>query len=264
MLRMPGFSLCFLLQGYTGAGRSVGPPTCVGGREGGRGEGGGPAIPILNRKFSHCRIFSPRVHISSFSMPVVFCTCNLPQQDFMGMQVSLAVDGWEDDQKLPTLAFTVCPPTSACYLYKFQRVTNGETADMLETAINEVVDAIQTELGVKESLPTMQQIVKEVSSKPSSSPPSSSRIALLTPYNYYLKILHQCTTHNLNHSNNLKPSSGSRARSRKKKKNQEKDAQPGKIKRKIVFSDLRNPPKNFTPLFGEVAKFRTLTKKEEQ
>ena len=45
------------------------------------------------------------------------------------------------------------------------------------------------------------------------------------------------------------------------KKNQEKDAQPEKIKQKIVFSDLRNPPKNFTPLFGEVAKFRTPTKK---
>ena len=35
------------------------------------------------------------------------------------------------------------------------------------------------------------------------------------------------------------------------------DAPPAKIKRKIVFSDLRNPPKT---LFGEVAKFRTLTK----
>ena len=58
---------------------------------------------------------------------------------------------------------------------------------------------------------------------------------------------------------------GADARShQKKKKNKEKDAQPEKIKRKIVFSDLRNPPKNFTPLFGEVAKFRTLTKKEEQ
>ena len=42
------------------------------------------------------------------------------------------------------------------------------------------------------------------------------------------------------------------------------DAPPEKIKRKIVFSDLRNPPKNFTPLFGEVAKFRTLTEKDEQ
>ena len=50
----------------------------------------------------------------------------------------------------------------------------------------------------------------------------------------------------------------------KKKKNQEKDAQPEKLKQKIVFSDLRTPPKNFTPLFGEVAKFRTLTKKDEQ
>ena len=55
-----------------------------------------------------------------------------------------------------------------------------------------------------------------------------------------------------------------RARSRRKKENQEKDAQPEKIKRKIVFSDRRNPSKKFTPLFGEVAKFRTLTKKEEQ
>ena len=50
----------------------------------------------------------------------------------------------------------------------------------------------------------------------------------------------------------------------KKKKYQENDALPEKIKRKIVFSDLRNPPNNFTPLFGEVAKFRTHTKKDEQ
>ena len=56
----------------------------------------------------------------------------------------------------------------------------------------------------------------------------------------------------------------SRARSRRKIKNQEKAAQQEKIMQKIVFSDLKNPPENFTPLFGEVAKFRTLTKKEEQ
>ena len=49
-----------------------------------------------------------------------------------------------------------------------------------------------------------------------------------------------------------------------KQKTKEKHTQPDGIKRKIVFSDLRNPPKKFTPLFGEVAKFRTLTKKEEQ
>ena len=54
----------------------------------------------------------------------------------------------------------------------------------------------------------------------------------------------------------------SRDRSRRKKN--ENDAPPEEIKRKIVFSDLRNPPNNFTPLFGEVAKFRTLTKKDEQ
>ena len=54
-----------------------------------------------------------------------------------------------------------------------------------------------------------------------------------------------------------------RDRSRRKK-NQEKDAQPEEIKRKFHFSDLRNPHKNFTPLFGEVANFRTVTEKEEQ
>ena len=52
-----------------------------------------------------------------------------------------------DMGKLPTLAFTVRLPTGACYLYKLQRVTNPETDDMLETAINEVVEDIQTELG---------------------------------------------------------------------------------------------------------------------
>ena len=50
----------------------------------------------------------------------------------------------------------------------------------------------------------------------------------------------------------------------KKKKYQENDAPPEEIKRKIVFSDLRNPPNNFTPLFGEALKYRTLTKKDEQ
>ena len=55
------------------------------------------------------------------------------------------------------------------------------------------------------------------------------------------------------------------ARSQQKNiKNHEKDAQPAKIKRKIDFSDVRNPQKHFTPLFGEVAKFRTLTEKAEQ
>ena len=49
------------------------------------------------------------------------------------------------------------------------------------------------------------------------------------------------------------------ARSQQMKKNKEKDAQPEKISRKIDFSDLKNPQKNFTPLFGEVAKFSTLT-----
>ena len=55
-----------------------------------------------------------------------------------------------------------------------------------------------------------------------------------------------------------------RAIAAEEKKNQENNAPGEKIKRKIVSSDLTNPPKNFTPLFGEVAKFRTLTRKDEQ
>ena len=56
----------------------------------------------------------------------------------------------------------------------------------------------------------------------------------------------------------------SRAIAAEERKNPEKDAQPEEIKRKMDFSDLRNPQKHFTPLFGEVAKFGTLTEKAEQ
>ena len=55
----------------------------------------------------------------------------------------------------------------------------------------------------------------------------------------------------------------SRDRSREIKTKRKK-VQPEKMKQKIIFSDLRNPPKNFTPLFGEVAKLRTLTENQEQ
>ena len=56
----------------------------------------------------------------------------------------------------------------------------------------------------------------------------------------------------------------SRDRSRRKIKNQENEALSERVKRIIVFSDLRNPPKNFRPLFGEFKKLRTLTEKDEQ
>ena len=50
----------------------------------------------------------------------------------------------------------------------------------------------------------------------------------------------------------------------KEKTTKKKTHNQKRIKDKIDFSDLRNPHKNFTPLFGEVAKFRTLTEREEQ
>ena len=54
------------------------------------------------------------------------------------------------------------------------------------------------------------------------------------------------------------------AQAQQENKNQEKQAQPTEINTKIVFSDLRNPKKNFTPLFGEVPKKRTHTERQEQ
>ena len=55
-----------------------------------------------------------------------------------------------------------------------------------------------------------------------------------------------------------------RAIAAEEKKTKKKTHNQNKIKRKIDLSDLRNPTKNFTPLFGEVTKFRTFRGKEEQ
>ena len=55
-----------------------------------------------------------------------------------------------------------------------------------------------------------------------------------------------------------------RAIAAKETKKPRKERTTRKKKRKIDFSDLRSPTKNFAPLFGELAKFRTLTEKEEQ
>ena len=62
----------------------------------------------------------------------------------------------------------------------------------------------------------------------------------------------------------MDPAAERRAIAAEEKKNREKDAQPEKKSAKSILSDLRNPLNNFTPLFGEVAKFRTLTEKKEQ
>ena len=48
---------------------------------------------------------------------------------------------------------------------------------------------------------------------------------------------------------------------RRKRKNEEIEAQSAKKNGKIAFSDLRNPPQIFTPLLGEVENGRTLTGK---
>ena len=57
------WSLCLLLQGHTGAGGRVGPPTCVGEREGGRGGGFQPLL------FS-----TENSQIVAYSLPIAIST----------------------------------------------------------------------------------------------------------------------------------------------------------------------------------------------
>ena len=63
--------------------------------------------------------------------------------------VSVAVDGWEDHHKLPTLAFTVRLPDCSCYLYKFEQIHNPESGNFLEAKINSMVEDIESKLKVK-------------------------------------------------------------------------------------------------------------------
>ena len=63
--------------------------------------------------------------------------------------VSVAVDGWEDHQKLPTLAFTVHLPDGSCYLYKFERIHNPESRDFLEAKIDSMLEDIESKLKVE-------------------------------------------------------------------------------------------------------------------
>ena len=70
----------------------------------------------------------------------------------------------------------------------------------------------------------------------------------------------------VSHTFHFRPMHGqvSRAIAAEKTKNKEKDAQQTKLNREIVFSDLRNPQKKLTPLFGEVVKLRKHTERQEQ
>ena len=61
--------------------------------------------------------------------------------------VAVAVDGWEDHQKRPTICFTVRVPTGRPYLFKFDRVDEAETGELLNNKIMEVVDEL-SDMGV--------------------------------------------------------------------------------------------------------------------
>ena len=61
--------------------------------------------------------------------------------------VAVAVDGWEDHQKFPTLAFTVHVPGGRALLFDFYRVHERETANFLEKAVTTVVQKLK-DMGV--------------------------------------------------------------------------------------------------------------------
>lgn len=62
--------------------------------------------------------------------------------------VTLAIDGWEDHQKLPTLAFSARTLLGQPYLVKFERIKDRETGEVLEGAIKDM-KAELNELGIK-------------------------------------------------------------------------------------------------------------------
>lgn len=64
--------------------------------------------------------------------------------------VSVAVDGWEDYSKHPTLAFTVHVPQGRAFLFKFVRVFDRENGEFLDKEVRKVVDELNG-LGVKVS-----------------------------------------------------------------------------------------------------------------
>eukprot|EP00667_Euglena_gracilis_P012102 EG_transcript_12408 len=62
--------------------------------------------------------------------------------------VSIAVDGWEDYGKFPTLGFTLHPPVGRALLLRFERVLHRETADWLDVAVRKVAQEVK-ELGAE-------------------------------------------------------------------------------------------------------------------
>ena len=52
--------------------------------------------------------------------------------------VNVAVDGWEDHQKHPTLAFTVSTPSGKTFLWQFDRIQGSQTGDALRDEVSRV------------------------------------------------------------------------------------------------------------------------------
>ena len=57
--------------------------------------------------------------------------------------VSVAIDGWEDHQKFPTLGFTVTVPGGPAFLFRFARMLTRETAAALEKEVSSVVQELK-------------------------------------------------------------------------------------------------------------------------
>ena len=58
--------------------------------------------------------------------------------------MNVAVDGWEDHQKHPTLAFTVSTPSGKTYLWQFDRMNGSQTGDALRDEVASICHDLLT------------------------------------------------------------------------------------------------------------------------
>ena len=63
------------------------------------------------------------------------------------LHMSLAVDGWQDYARYPTLAFTVHLPMGRSLLFSFERIFERETGEFLDQAVRKVANELK-EMGV--------------------------------------------------------------------------------------------------------------------
>lgn len=85
------------------------------------------------------KVFFPLTHPSFIGVKERVATAILK----LGV-CSIAVDGWSDYNSMPTLAFTVLVPNGNGYLFRFERLTEREDAQFLQSKVEAVVSDLKT------------------------------------------------------------------------------------------------------------------------